>query len=88
MADKIKVGVVGNGGISGEHLGAYAKNPDVEIWALCDINEERLNRRPAAGDDHLPAVVDDGLGRRPAAGDIKNFVFDDSSGYSAHARFS
>lgn len=45
MSDKIKIGVVGNGGISGEHLGAYAKNPDVEIWALCDINEERLNRR-------------------------------------------
>ena len=45
MSDKIMIGVIGNGGISGEHLNAYAKNPDVEIRALCDINEERLNRR-------------------------------------------
>ena len=51
--DKLKVAVIGNGGISGVHLAAYAKNPDVEIHALCDINEERLNRR---GDEyHVPA---------------------------------
>lgn len=50
---KLKVGVIGNGGISGEHLKAYAKNPDVEIYALCDINPERLNKR---GDEYnVPA---------------------------------
>lgn len=47
--DKLKVAVVGNGGISGMHLQSYAKNSDVEIYALCDINEERLNRR---GDEY------------------------------------
>ncbi len=47
--DKLKVAVVGNGGISGVHLRGYSLNPDVEIYALCDINEERLNRR---GDEY------------------------------------
>ena len=47
--DKLKVAVIGNGGISGVHLRGYSLNPDVEIYALCDINEERLNRR---GDEY------------------------------------
>ena len=46
---KTKIAVIGNGGISGEHLKGYAGNPDVEIRALCDINEERLNQR---GDEY------------------------------------
>lgn len=45
MAEKLKIGVIGNGGISHCHLSAYAKNPNVEIYALCDINEENMNRR-------------------------------------------
>ena len=47
--EKLKVAVIGNGGISGVHLRGYSLNPDVEIYALCDINEERLNRR---GDEY------------------------------------
>ena len=47
--DKLKVAVIGNGGISGVHLRGYSLNPDVEIYALCDINEDRLNRR---GDEY------------------------------------
>ncbi len=39
---KIKVGVIGTGGISNEHIRAYLKNPDVELYAFCDINEERV----------------------------------------------
>ena len=45
--DKIRIGVIGTGSISREHLSAYAKNPNVEIYALCDINEETLKRRAA-----------------------------------------
>ena len=41
----IKVGVIGTGGISGVHLGGYSRNPDVEIYALCDINEKNLAKR-------------------------------------------
>lgn len=39
---KTKVAVIGTGGISNEHINGYLKNPDVELYALCDINEERV----------------------------------------------
>ena len=45
MEQKLKVAVIGCGGISGCHLEAYSKNPNVEIYALCDVNEKNLNRR-------------------------------------------
>ncbi|MEN1989476.1 Gfo/Idh/MocA family protein [Paenibacillus hubeiensis] len=38
---KLKVAVIGAGSISDCHLQAYAGNPDVEIYAICDLNEER-----------------------------------------------
>lgn len=38
---KLKVAVIGAGSISDCHLQAYASNPDVEIYAICDLNEER-----------------------------------------------
>lgn len=41
---KIKVAVVGTGGISNQHINAYLKNENVELYALCDINEEVLRR--------------------------------------------
>ena len=41
--DKIKVAVIGTGGISNEHINAYLKNPNVELYAFCDINEKQLN---------------------------------------------
>ena len=49
MDEKLKIAVIGCGGISGVHLPAYAKNPNVEIYALCDINEKNLNHR---GDEY------------------------------------
>lgn len=39
---RTKVAVIGTGGISNEHIRAYLKNPDVELYALCDIDEERV----------------------------------------------
>lgn len=39
---KLKVAVIGLGTISRRHLEAYQNNPDVELYALCDINEDRL----------------------------------------------
>lgn len=41
--DKLKIGIIGVGGISEAHIPAYLKNPNVELYAFCDINEERLN---------------------------------------------
>ena len=41
--NKLKVAVVGVGGISNYHIKSYLANPDVELYAFCDINESRLN---------------------------------------------
>lgn len=43
--EKVKIGLIGCGNIGGTHLLAYSKNPNVEIYALCDINEKRLNEK-------------------------------------------
>jgi predicted dehydrogenase len=37
---KIKMAILGCGGMSGEHAKRYKKNSDVEIVALCDVKEE------------------------------------------------
>ena len=40
MADKkLKIGVIGVGNISNEHIQAYLNNPRVELYAFCDIDE-------------------------------------------------
>ena len=39
---KLKVAIIGVGSISGTHINGYLKNPDVELYAFCDINEKRL----------------------------------------------
>ncbi|EXX85020.1 oxidoreductase [Paenibacillus darwinianus] len=36
-----KVAVVGAGSISKFHLGAYQNNPEVQLAAICDLNEQR-----------------------------------------------
>ena len=38
----IKVGIIGVGTIAASHIEAYRKNPDVEIYAFCDIDKKRL----------------------------------------------
>lgn len=42
---KLKVGVIGVGGISDSHLQSYRNNPDVELVAVCDLSEERADRQ-------------------------------------------
>lgn len=43
MADKkLKIGVIGVGNISNEHIQAYLNNPRVELYAFCDIDEKQL----------------------------------------------
>jgi len=42
--EKIKVAVVGVGSISSFHIKNYLANPDVELYAFCDINEARLQK--------------------------------------------
>ena len=42
---KYKIGVIGAGSISEAHLNAYKQNPQVEIYAICDLNEERAKAK-------------------------------------------
>lgn len=42
---KLKAAVIGVGSISQEHITAYLANPDVDLYAFCDINEERLYQK-------------------------------------------
>ena len=39
---KVKVALIGAGNIANTHLDSYMKNPNVEVYAICDINESRL----------------------------------------------
>lgn len=40
---KLRIGVIGAGGIANTHLQAYTKVPQAEIVAICDIDEDHLN---------------------------------------------
>ena len=42
MEKKIKVGIVGVGGIAQEHIEAYLHNPNVELYAFCDTSDVSL----------------------------------------------
>lgn len=42
--EKTKVAIIGVGSIAETHIGAYLNNPDVELYAFCDINRERLKQ--------------------------------------------
>lgn len=43
--DKLKVAIIGVGGIAGYHYKGYQALGNVEVYALCDINEAQLNKR-------------------------------------------
>ena len=42
MNKKLKVAVIGVGNIAESHINGYLKNPNVELYAFCDIRENRL----------------------------------------------
>lgn len=51
---KVNIGVIGAGSISEFHLGSYSRNPEVTIYAICDLNEERAKKKAAAyGAEHV-----------------------------------
>lgn len=43
MDKKLKIGIIGVGNISNEHINAYLNNPNVELYAFCDVNEKQLS---------------------------------------------
>ncbi|MGO4542281.1 Gfo/Idh/MocA family protein [Paenibacillus sp. 2TAB19] len=40
----VKIGVIGTGSISSCHLQSYQNNPNAELYAVCDLNEERAQK--------------------------------------------
>lgn len=42
--EPLKIGVIGTGNISQFHLGAYQKNPRVQLYAVCDLNPDRARK--------------------------------------------
>lgn len=48
MDKKLKVGIIGCGSIAAVHIAAYQNNPNVELYALCDIDQARLDAAAAA----------------------------------------
>lgn len=42
--NKIKMAILGCGGMSGQHAKRYKDHPDVEIVALCDVSEEIVEK--------------------------------------------
>ncbi|MDD6308886.1 MAG: Gfo/Idh/MocA family oxidoreductase [Clostridia bacterium] len=40
---KLKIAMIGAGNIANTHLASYMKNDKAEVYAICDINEERLH---------------------------------------------
>ena len=40
--EKLKAAIIGTGGISNEHILGYLANPNTELYAFCDINEDNL----------------------------------------------
>ncbi len=60
--EKIKMAILGCGGMSGQHASRYIGNPDVEIVALCDVNEEIVEKyiaRKFADVESKPAIYTD-----------------------------
>ena len=43
----LKVGLVGVGGISTEHIRCWDRYEGAELTSICDIREERLNMHPS-----------------------------------------
>lgn len=42
---KLKIAVIGVGSIAESHINAYIKNPNCELYAFCDINEQTLKAK-------------------------------------------
>lgn len=48
MADKVRIGFVGSGGIAEAHAKALQPMPDVELAAFCDVDPERAQKKVAS----------------------------------------
>ena len=67
MSEKIKVGIIGCGGIAnGKHMPSVKKLENVEMVAFCDIVKERAEKAKADFGTQDAAVYTDYKDRRSA----------------------
>ena len=45
--DKVRIGLIGVGNIAGLHALGYANAPNAELYAVCDVKEDRVEQRAA-----------------------------------------
>jgi predicted dehydrogenase len=57
MSERVKIGMIGCGQIAQKHLEEYAKIPEAEIVAVCDIDEAVVKR--TADQFHVPRTYTD-----------------------------
>jgi predicted dehydrogenase len=43
--EKVRIGLIGAGNVARHHAMGYANTPNAEVYALCDVNEERMKER-------------------------------------------
>jgi predicted dehydrogenase len=57
---KVRIGIIGTGGIAQGHIKRLGAHPDAEITALCDIRQEALDNTVARNPDvaHVPQFKD------------------------------
>lgn len=55
--DKLRVAIIGTGGISHAHIRAWKKMPECEVVACCDLDEEKAHR--FASEYGIPSVYTD-----------------------------
>jgi predicted dehydrogenase len=67
--DKVDVAVIGLGGRGANHMDEYANLPDANIVAVCDVNQEALERGQAR--------VEKATGKKPKGYSDMRQVFDD-----------
>src|SRR5690606_22674458 len=45
--NKLKIGIIGVGGIADYYISCMKEHAEAELWAVCDSDAERLNQRGA-----------------------------------------
>ena len=68
-SDRLRIGVIGPGGMGTYHLRLLTSNPEVEIAWVCDVDERRL----AKAAEHVESVTE----KRPQTSTDMRKVFDD-----------
>lgn len=68
---RVKIGLIGAGGMGGNHLRALAARPDVELAYVCDVDSERLTEGAS--------IVEKGAGKAPKPVSDLRRLLDDTS---------